>query len=265
MAVTVPPRFVQTGWFIALLAALAAAALYWLYRLRVQRLTRRADDMMHARLAERARIARGLHDTLLQSVQSLIMFFNQQARRHPHDAEERRKIDQTLELADQLMHESRDYIADLRAVGTQQELGDCLHNYGEVLLQERLSVSIHGRPCELKPLVRDELNVIAREALFNSARHANASKVELVLDYGAAQLRIVVRDDGCGTARDREGHYGLVCMRERAQAMGASCAISSRPEFGTEVELVIDATLAYAGAGSTPLLTRLRRRLPRSR
>lgn len=265
MAVTVPPRFVQTGWFIALLAALGAAVLYWLYRLRVSRLTRRMDDLMHARLAERARIARGLHDTLLQSVQGLIMFFNQQARRHPHDPEERRKIDQTLELADQLMHESRDYIADLRAVGTPQELGAALREYGQVLLHERLLVSIVGRARDLTPLVRDELNVIAREALFNCARHANATTVELQLDYGCDSLSVVVRDDGCGTANDREGHYGLACMRERAQAIGATFSLSSVPGSGTVIRLTIDAAPAYAGAGNATLLARMRRHLPFSK
>ncbi|SHH09638.1 sensor histidine kinase [Massilia sp. CF038] len=264
MTVTIPPRFVQTGWFIALLAGLAAAALYWLYRLRVQRLTRRMDDLMHARLAERARIARGLHDTLLQSVQGLIMFFNQQSRRQRQDAEERRKIDQTLELADQLMHESRDYIADLRAVGTPQELGAALQDYGQVMLQERLAVSIVGRPHALTALVRDELNVIGREALFNCARHANATEVTLMLEYGPDQLRLLVRDNGCGTAADREGHYGLACMRERAQAIGALYRFSSRPADGTVVDVVIDAALAYAVHRPEPWLTRLRRRWSRS-
>jgi len=257
--VTIPPRFVQTRWFAALLVALAALVLYGLYRLRMRQLSRRMNDLLHARLAERSRIARGLHDTLLQSVQSLIMYFDQQARRLPHDAEERRKIEQTLELADRLMSEGRDYILDLRAAGRPHELGEALREYAAVLLHDRLSVSISGRPRDLVPAVRDELHAIAREALFNCARHAQATRVDLMLDYGDDCLRILVRDDGCGLARERTGHYGLAGMRERAAAIGASWALSSHPDSGTSVHLVLDAGRAYAGA-TGGLLARLRRR-----
>jgi signal transduction histidine kinase/ligand-binding sensor domain-containing protein len=258
--ITIPPRFVQTHAFHALLAALGALALYGLYRLRLRQLARRMDDLLHARLAERARIARGLHDTLLQSVQSLIMFFDQQARRLPQGAEERRKIEQTLELADQLMSEGRDTILDLRAAGTPRELGAALGEYGRVLLHERLAVDVTGRPRELVPHVRDELLAIAREALFNCARHAGAERVALTLDYGRDELRITVRDDGCGLAHDRAGHYGLAGMRERAAAIGAACTIASSPGSGTSVELVIGAEHAYAGMGASALRARLRRR-----
>ena len=92
------------------------------------------------------------------------------------------------------MGESRDYIGDLRAAREPQELGEALREYGSVLLHERLAVSIVGKPRALAPLVRDELHAIAREALFNCARHANASRVELVLDYGRDSLAILVRE-----------------------------------------------------------------------
>jgi len=89
--------------------------------------------------------------------------------------------------------------------------------------------------------------------------------VELKLDYGCDSLTIVVSDDGCGTASDREGHYGLACMRERAQAIGATCSLSSQPGSGTVIRVDIDAALAYAGAGNATLLARMRRRLPFSK
>lgn len=261
VSVTIPPRFVQTRTFAALLAVLAALALYSLYRWRVNYLTRRMNDLLHARLAERARIARGLHDTLLQSVQGLIMFFDQQARRLPHGAEERGKIEQTLELADQLMSEGRDYILDLRAAAEPRELGEALRDYGSVLLQERLAVSISGRPRALAPPVRDELYAIAREALFNCARHAGAGKVDVVLDYDPDALRMLVRDDGCGTATERPGHYGLCGMRERAEGIGAAFSLVSTPGSGTAVTVVIPARQAYAGNTSPTALVRLRDRL----
>jgi signal transduction histidine kinase/ligand-binding sensor domain-containing protein len=268
LALTIPPRFVETRTFAALMTLLACALLYGLYVLRLRRVTRRMDDLLHARLAERSRIARGLHDTLLQSVQGLIMFFDQQARRLPRDAEERRKIEQTLELADQLMSEGRDYIMDLRAAGMPQELGAALREYGAVLLHERLAVSINGRPRALVPGVRDELHAIAREALFNAARHAQASKVELMVEYGARHLQILVRDDGCGMATaltlagSRPGHFGMAGMQERAASIGAACTLQSRLGAGTSVHLTIGAEQAYVGAARTRLLARLRQRLP---
>jgi len=231
--ITLPPRFVQTKTFLALMVALGALALYGLYRLRVKHLSRRMDDVLHARLVERARIARGLHDTLLQSVQSMIMFFDLQARCLPHDAEQRPQAERLLALADRLMAEGRDCILDLRAGAAPQELGQA---------------------------VRDELQTIAREALFNCARHAAAGNVELALDYGCDTLRIVVRDDGCGTARPRAGHYGLSVMQERAAAIGATCTLTSAPGRGTTVDLAIDARRAYTDAGRAALLPRLRRR-----
>jgi len=258
--ITLPPRFVQTKTFLALMVALGALALYGLYRLRVRHLSRRMNDVLHARLVERARIARGLHDTLLQSVQSMIMFFDQQARCLPQDAEQRRQAERLLALADRLMSEGRDCIHDLRASAAPQELGQALRDYGDALLSGRLAVTVNGRPRALVPLVRDELQTIAREALFNCARHAAAGKVELMIDYGRDTLRIVVRDDGCGTARPRHGHYGLSVMQERAAAIGATCTLTSAPGQGTTVDLAIDARRAYTDTGRTALLPRLRRR-----
>ncbi|MGW8393739.1 sensor histidine kinase [Pseudoduganella sp. HUAS MS19] len=257
--ITIPPRFVQTGWFAALLAMLGALALYLLYRLRLRQITRRMNGLMHARLAERARIARGLHDTLLQSVQSLIMFFDMQARSLPQDRE-REKIEQTLKLADQLMVEGRDCILDLRTAAEPRELGQALRDYGGVLLHERLTVAVQGRPRELKPQVRDELYAIAREALFNCARHAGATRVELTLDYGRDSVVITISDDGCGGARERVGHYGLAGMRERAGSVGAALTIASTAGEGTSVGLRIAAGLAYADMFSPGLFARWRRR-----
>jgi len=259
--IILPPRFVQTKTFLALLVALGALVLYGLYRMRVRHLSRRMDDLLHARLVERARIARGLHDTLLQSVQSMIMFFDLQARCLPHDAEQRPQAERLLALADRLMAEGRDCIHDLRASAVPQELGQALRDYGDAMLPERLAVTVSGRPRALVPLVRDELQTIAREALFNCARHAGAGRVDLVLEYGRDTLRIVVRDDGCGMARPRSGHYGLSVMQERAATIGATCTLTSAPGQGTAVDLAIDARRAYADTERPALLQRLRRRV----
>lgn len=265
LALVVPPRFVETGWFAAALALLAVLVLGSLYLLRVRHLTARLQELMQERLAERERIARGLHDTFLQSVQGLVMLFDHQARTLPLGSEERSRIEQTLDLADELMTEGRDCIADLRAAGDPEEPGQALAQYGSVLLQRRFTASVHGQPRAVVPGVRDELLTIGREALINAARHANADRVELILDYRADGLTLLVRDDGCGmpsalSSEGRPGHYGIAGMGERARAMGAQYTLLSAPGKGTSVYLAIPAERAYAGQRSAALFQRLRQR-----
>jgi signal transduction histidine kinase len=266
LALTLPPRFVETGWFMALLVLLAALLLGGLYRLRVRHLTARMRDRTQQRLAERERIARGLHDTVLQSVQGLIMLFQQQARSLPISAAERSKLEQTLDLADELMAEGRDCIADLRTAGEPGELGQALTQYGHVLLQQRFTASIHGTPRALSPRLRGEVLAIAREALFNASRHARADKVELIIDYRAEGLSVLVCDDGCGMpaallcGAGRPNHYGLVGMGERAEAVGARYKLVSTPGKGTAMYLDIPAEHAYVGGRSAALFARLRPR-----
>ncbi len=265
MALEVPPRFVETGWFTALAALLGGMLLAALYLLRVRRLTAHMRDRMKERLTERERIARGLHDTLLQSVQGLIMLFEQQARRLPLGAEERDRIEQTLELADELMAEGRDCIADLRTAQEPEELSEALSQFGSVLLQQRFTATVNGKPRLLCPRVRDEVRVIAREALFNAARHARAGRVELVIDYRPDGLAVLVRDDGCGMAAagdraQQRKHYGIVGIGERARAIGATCTLVSTPGQGTVMQLDIPAERAYPGRRTAALFLRLRQR-----
>ncbi|WP_342115291.1 sensor histidine kinase [Pseudoduganella sp. OTU4001] len=274
----IPPTFTQTPWFIALLVLGGALVLAAAYALRVRQLTARMQDLLHERLAERSRIARGLHDTLLQSVQSLIMFFDRQAARLAPGSEEKAKLEQTLELADQLMAEGRNYIMDLRASGEPDELAQALRQYGTVLLNERYQLDIEHCTRAMPSHVHGEVLSIAREALFNAARHAGAARVWLLLDYGSSMFRLEVRDNGCGLRQaegapaagpGRLGHYGLVGMQERAAAIGATCSISTPAEGGTIVRLQMPAQLAYVERRSSNLWQRLwarwRPRLPQKR
>jgi signal transduction histidine kinase/ligand-binding sensor domain-containing protein len=266
LSLTLPPRFVETGWFAALMALLAGTLLGGLYLLRVRQLTARMRDRLHARLAERERIARGLHDTVLQSVQGLIMLFHQQARSLPISAGERGTLEQTLDLADELMAEGRDCIADLRTGAGAGELGQALTRYGGVLLRQRFTATINGAPRALCPRLRDEVQAIAREALFNASRHAGADRVELVIDYRPDGLSLLVRDDGCGmpaamlAGAGRPRHFGIVGMCERAKAVGARYRLVSAPGRGTAMHLDIPAEHAYPGRRSAAMFARLRLR-----
>lgn len=266
----IPPTFTQTPWFSALLAAGGGLLLAALYALRVRQITARMQDLLQERLAERSRIARGLHDTLLQSVQGLIMFFDRQAAQLAPGSEEKAKLEQTLELADQLMAEGRSYIMDLRASGEPEELAQALRQYGTVLLHGRFQLELQHGPRAMPSQVHGEVLSIAREALFNAARHAGAARVRLLLDYDSAMFRLEVADDGCGlqaAGADRLGHYGLVGMQERATAIGATCTVSSPAAGGTMVRLQMPAQLAYVERRQAGWLQRwrLRRRIPQKR
>jgi signal transduction histidine kinase len=117
-----------------------------------------------------------------------------------------------------------------------------------------MSVAIEGSPRMLQPIVRDEVYRIAAEALRNAFRHAAAKEIEVELRYDARQLRLRIRDDGKGIAREylaaagREGHFGLNGMRERAKLMGGKLTVWTAPDSGTEIELAISAAHAYADA-----------------
>jgi len=99
-------------------------------------------------------------------------------------------------------------------------------------------------------VIRDEVYRIGREALINAFRHSSAQNIELELEYAAAQLRLLVRDDGCGIDPDvlragREGHWGLPGMRERAERIGAHFHVWSSSTAGTEVELSVPSQIAF--------------------
>ncbi|WP_426337863.1 two-component regulator propeller domain-containing protein [Pseudoduganella sp. S-14] len=265
LKLSLPPRFTETGWFILLMAAAALALMAGMYMLRVRQLTARVQERMQERLAERERIARGLHDTVLQSVQGLIMLFERQVRNLPISAAQRREIEQTLDLADGLLAEGRDCISDLRHDSEPGDLDHSLSQYGSVLLRHRFSSTVSGASVPLCPRLRQEVTAIAREALFNAARHSEAKQVALTIEYRDDGFALEVRDDGCGMPaaildHGKPRHYGVVGMCERAMAAGASYTLDSAPGQGTVMRLEIPAEYAYAGRSSAALFARLRER-----
>jgi signal transduction histidine kinase len=103
------------------------------------------------------------------------------------------------------------------------------------------------------PVLGDEVYRIGREALVNAFRHSHAKNIEVELEYTAARLRVLVRDDGCGIdpqvlKSGREGHWGLVGMRERAKQIGARLSVWSRPTAGTEIEISVPGSIAFPNA-----------------
>src|SRR5215210_6002395 len=202
---------------------------------RVRKLTEaQLSVRFEERLAERTRIARELHDTLLQSFQGLMLHFQTVYDLLPA-GKAKEALEKTLERADQAIIEGRDAIQNLRSSATTtNELAQAMAALGEELGCARdrnsgsptLRVSVEGTARELHPILRDDVYRIAREAVQNAFRHAQASKIEADITYGERLLRLCIRDDGKGIDPElldagRDGHWGLPGMRERAEQIGA--------------------------------------------
>jgi len=254
LEIDIPPTFVQSVWFKLLLAALGLLLLYAAYALRIRYLTRRMQERLQERLAERTRIARTLHDTLLQSMQSLLLSFDAHSRHLKEGTPERTRLDQTLNLAEQLLVEGRDQIMDLRASASPEVLPLTLEQFGKGLAQHRahqFDMKVSGTARQLRADVHDEIYAIAREALFNASRYADASRIALEINYSGSAFVMRIRDNGRGldksvaAAGNRPGHWGLQGMRERANCIGAALDIVSQAGDGTVITVTVPAKKAY--------------------
>ncbi|WP_363799874.1 two-component regulator propeller domain-containing protein [Lysobacter firmicutimachus] len=268
-AFSIAPRFTETWWFAMLCAMATAAALFGAYLLRLRQISARLHARLEERHQERERIARELHDTLLQSTQGLILRLQGVANKVPHGDPTRAAIESALDRADEVIAEARDRVRDLRAggAGLPQGLADAFAYVGAELAEQHpaeFKVVVEGRLPELDPLLRDELFRIGREALANAFRHARARHIEVELACDRKRLRLRVRDDGRGIdetvqrAGGRPGHWGLSGMRERALGVGAQFRLWSRSGGGTEIEVTLPLA-ACAGRRNTHWRRWLRR------
>jgi signal transduction histidine kinase len=252
-------------WLSAASAVTALAFLWALYRLHLRQVAYEFNVRLDERVNERMRIARELHDTLLQSVQGLLLRFQAARDLLPEYREQAvAALDEALERADQVIVESRDAIQDLRSSAiVRNELAQAIATLAEELSNgldgesssAKFRICVEGSPRDLHPIVRDEIHRIAREALRNAFRHAQADHVEAEVTYGEREVRLCIRDDGKGIhpehlSAGRARHWGLASMRERAALIGALLDVSSEVGKGTEVELRIPGPVAYGPAGS---------------
>jgi len=264
----IPPAWYQTNWFYALCAATFLLMLWGLYRLRVLQLQREFNAALEARVGERTRVARDIHDTLLQSFHGLLLRFQtvfQLLPERPIEAKER--LESAIDQAAEAITEGRDAVQGLRdSVVQSNDLALAISTLGEELLAESTNhrpafrVAVEGESRDLHPIIRDEIYKVAAEALRNTFRHAQARQVEVEIRYDDRRFRLRVRDDGKGIdpkvlAAGREGHYGMYGMRERAEVIGGKLGVWSQVSAGTEVELTIPANLAYAGSRRLAWLT----------
>ena len=258
---TILPAFYQTNWFRALCAAAFLGLLWLVYQLRLRQLQREFNARIDERVGERTRIARELHDTLLQSFQGLMFSFQAARNLLPGRTEEAiRTLEGAIHKGDEAIAEGRDAIQGLRAnPALESNLERQLTAAGKELARSSsaegetpaFQVTVEGARQPLSPLLQDEVYRIAREILRNAFHHACASRIEAEITYDRQFFGLRIRDNGKGINRKvleagaRQGHWGLPGVRERAKRIGARLKLWSEPDAGTEAELTVPARIAY--------------------
>ncbi|MGO9261205.1 MAG: triple tyrosine motif-containing protein [Bryobacteraceae bacterium] len=250
---TIAPAWFQTAWFRLLAVACGLAAVLLLHWVRVRLISTRINARFAERLADRNLVAQELHDTLLQGFLSASMQVHIARDRLPDDSPVKPMLSRSLELMAQVIEEGRNA---LRGIRSSSMVSPNLEEAFAQMRQEfrephEFHLFVEGQKKALDPFLRDEIYRIGREGLTNAFRHAQATRVEIELQYGSRDFRLLVRDDGRGIderkLKSRNGQGGFCRMHEQATRIGGRLQVFSAPSGGTEVELLVPGGIAYEG------------------
>jgi signal transduction histidine kinase/ligand-binding sensor domain-containing protein len=260
LTIDIAPAYYQRAWFRGLIVMAAILVLFGVFRFRLNQLAHRMKEQHRIRLAERDRIAREIHDTLLQGAEGLILKVHAVVSKLPPDDDNRRVLENSIDRAGELVSEGRDRIIDLRSRHSKRaELSEALRAVAQRMAHEytmELKVGLEGSAQILDEHVWDELYGIAREVIWNAFRHSRGKCVDVNVIYRDNEMRLLVKDDGAGfdlerlSSAEASRHFGLAGVRERAKHIGATLDIRTSPGKGTCVELRLAAKLAYPGSRS---------------
>jgi signal transduction histidine kinase len=223
------------------------------YRIRIRQIAAEMTARFDERLNERTRIAREVHDTLLQTIQGSKMVADDALDENAELADVRKSLIRLSGWLGQAIQEGRAVLSALRAStlegnnlaeALQRALAEC-----QLYHPIECDLTVEGSSREMHPIVRDEIYRIAYEAIRNACTHSRGRHLRVELWY-RRDLTIRVRDDGHGmepatTARGKESHFGIVGMYERAAGIGAKLTLTSSPGTGTEVELVVPGRVVF--------------------
>ena len=268
---SIDPAFYQTSWFRIACVVLVIAMFWAAYQLRVRQLAHQFNMTLEARVSERTRIARDLHDTLLQSFQGLLLRFQLVSQLFTvQPVEAKQTLDSAIDQASDAIGEARDAVQGLRSSAFEtSDLAEAVTAMAEELTSDTSSpespaidVEVEGPRRDLNATVRDEAYRIAAEALRNAFRHANAKRITVEIRFDPRQFQLRVSDDGKGIdeqamGRHRHGHFGLHGMRERAGLFGGKLEVWSKRGSGTQLNLSIPGSKAYDLSAGRPWWSKL--------
>jgi signal transduction histidine kinase len=251
---SVAPAWYQTIWFLVACILLALLTIWTVYRMRVRQIASALSAGFDERLAERTRIARDLHDTLLQTIQGSKMVVDD-ALEQPGDlARMRRAVEQLSHWLRRAIQEGRTALNSLREPTNQlNDLAQALKRATEERQIQDPRMEVHfsavGAARELHPLVRYEAYQIGDEAIRNAWAHSKGSRLEIELKY-SNDLVLRVSDNGTGIdssvlSQGKEGHFGLQGMRERAGRIGGKFTTVSSARMGTEITIIVPGRVAF--------------------
>jgi ligand-binding sensor domain-containing protein len=261
LEIIILPPWWNTWWFRSAYGLAAVLVIWSAYRYRMRQIAEQFNIRIDAQVNERMRIARDLHDTLLQSFQGAAFLFQAARKLLLRNADNAMQVvDAAIHAAEEGITEGRTAIRDLRPEpAAQRNLPELLNAAcRELAAAQQLNghapsfqVLVEGKQRDISPMLQDEAYRISREVVRNSFAHAAASLIELEIRYDQDQLRVRIRDDGKGIDPKiledggRPGHWGISGMRERAQRIGAHLAFWSEVGAGTEVQLTVPSAIAY--------------------
>jgi signal transduction histidine kinase len=268
LVIRVNPAFYQTTWFFVVCCALVLMVAWLLYQARVRYVSEQLRDRLEHRSNERLRIARELHDTLLQSIHGLMLRFHFVVESLAADDPVRPALEIALKRADDFILEGRNKVQDLRGESDKDKtLSEMLAQVVREFSHESAAsvrITEEGFTIPLRPLVQEELCTIGRECIVNALHHSKGERIEIDLLYKRRYFRLRCRDNGQGIPEEiiqsggRNGHWGLQGMKERANSIGAKISIWTEDGKGTEIDVRLNGKAAYANQS---LLSHLKHRV----
>ncbi|SEK62801.1 Signal transduction histidine kinase [Roseateles sp. YR242] len=255
LPVVIIPNWYQTWTFRCCTALVLIGLLALIYRSRVRLVVRRAQERLHTQLNERERIARELHDHLLQGTIGLTLQVGQTARRLPADSPERSQLERALERAEQLLDDTREELRNLRSHQSHAPFDQELRRELGSLRAPQLpviEVTTQGIARPVGMAVATQLRAVVIEAVRNAIKHASSARIDVTVCYEARQLRVSVQDHGAGlpaagsaVVTSMGAGFGMAGMKERAGLIGGRLTWVSEPGRGTRVDILIPGRRAY--------------------